>query len=255
MKVLVINGSPHKGNCWTIFELVKEQMQKTAGEQIYFEEVHLLKEDIPMCTGCFTCFMKGENKCPHSEKIQKIAQKIEDSDATIILTPSYSLNVSALTKNFMDHMSYNFHRPRFFTKKMLAISTTAGAGDTFCAKYLRDVFKHWGFNRGYMLHFKLQSAGGYVPSEKVINKCNAVAEEFCKDVLSGKVYSPTLKRVFYYNFWRALSFAGTPEDNYDHYYWKETGLRDRTFSKDVPIGPVKNAFGKFAFGLGKKVVK
>lgn len=255
MKVLVINGSPHKGNTWTIFELVKKQMQKTAGEQIDFEEVHLLKQDIPMCTGCFTCFTYGEDKCPHHEKVQHIAKKIDECDATIILSPSYSLNVTALTKNFIDHMSYNFHRPRFFTKKMLAISTTAGAGHKYCAKYMRDVFKHWGFNRGYMLAFQLQSAGGYQPTQKVIDKCNAVADGFCKDILSGRLYSPTLKRMLYYNFWRAISLAGTPEDNYDNYYWKETGLREKTFADDVPISAFKRAFGNFAFKLGKKVIK
>lgn len=34
------------------------------------------------------------------------------------------MQVSGLLKNFIDHMSYNFHRPRFYNKKALIITTT-----------------------------------------------------------------------------------------------------------------------------------
>lgn len=66
-----------------------------------------------------TCFLKGENKCPHSKTIQPIAEKIEKADCVIITSPSYSLNVTAVCKNFIDHMSYKFHRPSYFDKKCL----------------------------------------------------------------------------------------------------------------------------------------
>ncbi len=254
MNVVIINGSPHKGNSWTIAEIVKEQMIKTANENINFEEVHLLKHDIPMCTGCFNCFTYGENTCPHHEKIQAIAKLIEKSDATIIISPVYSLQLTALTKNFIDHMSYNFHRPRYFTKKALIITTTAGAGDKKSAKYIRDVVKHWGFNRAYMLHFRVKSSGGYQPTQEVIAKCNDVADKFCKDILSGQMHSATLKRLFYYNFWRTMSRAGTPETSYDNYYWKETGLREIPFPYEVPNGPVKRAFGDAIYKLTKKAL-
>ena len=30
-----------------------------------FDEIHLIKEKLPMCNGCFKCIMEGEENCPH----------------------------------------------------------------------------------------------------------------------------------------------------------------------------------------------
>ncbi|WP_347707330.1 NAD(P)H-dependent oxidoreductase [Clostridium sporogenes] len=50
---------------------------------------------------------------------------MEKADALIVTSPVYSLQITGLLKNSIDHMAYNFHRPRFFTKKALVITTTA----------------------------------------------------------------------------------------------------------------------------------
>ncbi|WP_196000457.1 NAD(P)H-dependent oxidoreductase [Clostridium sp. 1001271B_151109_B4] len=59
--------------------------------------------------------------CPHKDIIQRIVSKIEEADAIIITSPVYSMQITGLLKNFIDHMSYNFHRPRFFYKKVLTM--------------------------------------------------------------------------------------------------------------------------------------
>ena len=250
MKCLIINGSPHKGNTWALVEVVKSYMSKLG--EVTFEEIHLSKLDIPMCLGCNTCFFKGENKCPHSSLIQPIAEKISASDCVIITSPSYSLALSATCKNFIDHMSYNFHRPRFFTKKMLVISTTAGAGSDSITKYIRDVFKFWGFNDGYRISLSCFSSSGYKPTAKVIKKCESIADKFYKDVTTKKMHPATLKRIFYYNVWRSMSLAGTPEENMDNHYWLETGMRDMAFYKEIKIGILKKGFGNFIYGIMRK---
>jgi multimeric flavodoxin WrbA len=45
------------------------------------------------------------------------------ADGVIFATPVYVMNVSALMKTFIDHFSYIYHRPRFFDKKALLLST------------------------------------------------------------------------------------------------------------------------------------
>jgi multimeric flavodoxin WrbA len=250
MKCLIINGSPHKGNTWTLVEIIKSHMAKQG--DVTFEEVHLYKLNIPMCLGCNVCFFKGEQKCPHSEYIQPIAEKIANSDCLIITSPSYSLGISATCKNFIDHMSYNFHRPRFSPKKFLVLSTTSGAGSKDITKYIRNVLKFWGFNHGYKLAVSCFSTSGYQPTAKVVKQCETVAEQFYKDVASKKIYSASIKRVLYYNLWRAMSNMGTVDENMDYRYWLETGMRDTTYHKEVKIGIFKKALGNLLYNMLKK---
>ena len=115
MKCLVIHGSPRQGNTWNVLNIAKEEMQKNG--DFDFEVIELAKEKIPTCIGCFNCISKGEDKCIHKDVIMGISKKMEEADAFIITSPVYSLQVSGLLKNFIDHMSYNFHRPKFYKKR------------------------------------------------------------------------------------------------------------------------------------------
>lgn len=106
---------------------------------------------IPMCTGCFNCILKSEEKCPHYESIKYINDKITWCDAMIITSPVYSLQISGQLKNFIDHMSYNFHRPKYFNKKALIITTTGGVRAKEIANYIKEVLTFWGINTTYKL--------------------------------------------------------------------------------------------------------
>ena len=67
MKILVINGSAHKGNTWKLVEQAKKQLLE-CNKEIEFEEVHLIEEKLPFCVGCSNCFRLGHDKCPHCWK-------------------------------------------------------------------------------------------------------------------------------------------------------------------------------------------
>ena len=116
MKYLVINGSPRKKNTYSVITQAKTNLE---GE---FEEIHLLKENIPLCVGCYKCINESERKCPHFGKVGPIIEKIMECDGLIIGSPVYAMNVSALLKNFLDHTAYLYHRPEFFTKKAFLYS-------------------------------------------------------------------------------------------------------------------------------------
>ena len=132
MNYVIINGSPRRKNTWMMVEQAKKNLNGN------FEEIHLMKEKIPFCNGCFKCFMEGEEKCHHHEKIKEILDKIRQADGIIIACPVYALNVPGLLKNFFDHTAYLYHRPEFFTKKALVIVSTAGAGQKDVAKYIDE---------------------------------------------------------------------------------------------------------------------
>ena len=96
MKYLIINGSPRRKNT---YEIIKQAASNLDGE---FEEIHLIEKQIPMCLGCMNCINIGEDKCPHSDKVRPIIEKMKECDGIIIASPVYALNVSALLKNLFD---------------------------------------------------------------------------------------------------------------------------------------------------------
>lgn len=253
IKILIINGSPHKGNTWALVEIIKKRMQELSDSKIAFDEVDLMDIGLPFCTGCNLCLIKGDKNCPHNIQVQKLVNKIEENDALLIASPCYSNHVSALTKNFIDHLSYNTHRPRFFNKKMLALSTAGGRGSKNCTKYLRETFMCWGFNRGYELAVISHSYGGYKPPQKVVVKCEQVAKSFYMDVASKKLYSPTLVNLLVYNLFRGMSHAGIEGDFYDNKYWKDTGLINVAYSTETPVPLYKQFLGNMIYFFTKKI--
>lgn len=250
MKCLIINGSPRKGYTWKLVENIKEKMQQEGN--VEFEEIMLIEKNIPMCRGCFSCFTYGEDKCPHYESINPIATKITEADCLILTSPVYALNISGLLKNFIDHTAYFYHRPRFFEKKALVVSSTAGGFAKQNCKYMKDTLKHWGFNKVYLL--SVIRKGEEELTEKVKAKCSTVAQEFYRDVKSTKLYSPSLKRIFFYNLWRRLSVLSTALEA-DHNYWQESKLVDSVYAPNIPMGIIKRAFGNMSYALCTKIMK
>ena len=244
MKYLIINGSPRKKNTWAMVKRAKANLQEAE-----IEEIQLMKEKIPMCNGCFKCFMEGEDKCPHHDLISNIIEKIREADGLIIASPVYAMNVPALLKNFFDHTAYLYHRPEFFDKKALVFVSTAGAGHKDVAKYIDETLRHWGFNKVYKAGI---ACGGKEHLEtKEIDKAT---NEFKKDVESNKLHNPKFMDIIFYNVWRAMAVCEDPIKA-DAEYWKSTGLVNYEFAPAVKLNPIKKGFGKIMFFILKKVIK
>ena len=98
MKILIIHGSPRRGNTWKILNKVKEKINEEIDAD--YEIIELSKMKIPMCTGCFNCILKSEEKCPHYESIKYINDKITWCDAMIITSQyihfKYQVNLKTL---------------------------------------------------------------------------------------------------------------------------------------------------------------
>ena len=56
-----------------------------------FDEIHLLRENLPFCTGCSNCFRIGHEKCPHYSIVGKIIEEIEHADGIIVVSTTYVL--------------------------------------------------------------------------------------------------------------------------------------------------------------------
>lgn len=242
MKYLIINGSPRKKNTWKIVEQIKLNLD---GET---EEIHLIKQKIPMCNGCYKCFNEGEDKCPHHDIINPIVEKLKQADGLIITSPVYAMNVTALLKNLFDHTAYFFHRPEFFDKKALIVVSTAGAGQKKVAKYMDETLRHWGFNKTYKL--ALACGGKEHLETKEIDK---TAKRFNEDVKSKKLHSPKFGDILFFNVWKAMATSSNPIPA-DKKYWEETNFINHDFAPTIKLNIIKRAFGKLMYFILKKFI-
>lgn len=249
MKILIIHGSPRRGNTWNIVNRVREKINKEI--DVNYEIIELSKMKIPMCTGCFNCILKSEEKCPHYESIKYINNKIDWCDAMIITSPVYSLQVSGQLKNFLDHMSYNFHRPKYFNKKALIITTTAGVNAKEISNYINEVLTFWGINTTYKLPIVYRDNN----LEKYDKQIDKVLSKFIDTLKNEKLKAPTFKSVASYNSFRSMSINLYTKGNPDYDYWKNSELYKYPYHPDINIGMIKSVFGNTLYKIISRKMK
>ncbi|PJI09228.1 MULTISPECIES: flavodoxin family protein [Clostridium] len=257
MKILIINGGSRCGNTWKLTMLVKKYLLLMSSN-IEFTEIHLKNLNLPFCTGCSLCFRKGHIYCPHNNIIQKIMDEIEESDGVIFGAPTYNMQMPALTKNFIDHLCFMLHRPRYFSKKALVISTTGGVGAGNSTEYMAGTMKGWGFNRCYKLPINTISWNNYLPTEKHKRKAKAVARKFYEDIASRRLHSPSFSIMIPYNLFRAMSFdylKGSEYETQDGVFWQEENRLNRAYAAGVPLPIFKRLFGNMFYFIGRKLSK
>lgn len=243
MKYVVINGSPRRKNTWKMVKQVKTNLN---GD---FEEIHLMKEKIPLCNGCFKCIVESEEKCPHMELIKPIVDKMMAADGIIIACPVYAMNVTGLLKNFFDHTAYFYHRPEFFTKKALVIVSTAGAGHKKVANYIDETLRHWGVNKVYKI--ALTCGGKDVLDASQIDK---VSGKFNRDMESNKLHNPKLGDIIFFDVWKAMALSDNPIE-VDSQFWIKNGLVNNDFAPGINLNIFKKLFSKLMFFILKRVIK
>lgn len=150
MKIIVLHGQMHKGSTYNITKLFLDNLSDDSTE---IREFFMPKDTPSFCIGCFSCFTKGEDKCPHADIVQPIASAIEEADLLILESPCYVYGMSGQLKTFLDHLAYRWmpHRPhpKMFSKVGLIISTAAGAGTKKVTKALQDHLFYWGVPKIY----------------------------------------------------------------------------------------------------------
>jgi multimeric flavodoxin WrbA len=126
MKILAVMGSPRKkGNTYHVVEKIKDQLLQE-DKNIEFEYLFLPDCNLQLCTGCFACIAKGQEKCPLKDDRAMMEAKMLEADGIIFAAPCYAMGVPAIMKNFIDRFAFTLHRPIFFDKAFLAVSTVGG---------------------------------------------------------------------------------------------------------------------------------
>jgi Multimeric flavodoxin WrbA len=222
MDITVIHGQRHKGSTYHISEMIKQSLSE--GDTVVHE--YFMPSDIPdPCIGCFNCIERGENYCPHADKVQEIVKSMSFSQVIIIDSPTYCFEMTGQLKTFFDHLAYMWlsHRPRIemFKKVGIVVSTAAGAGSGNVTKSMARQLFWWGVPKVYRMNFSVNAACWEDVSEKIMQKIIQRAEGISQKVKGeiGKV-TPNLKTIFMFSMMRKMQSANNWNMT-DNKYWEE----------------------------------
>ena len=103
MKVLLINGSPHKEGC--TFTALNEVAQTLKKHNIETEIFHIGTKPIAGCIACGKCREIG--KCIYDDGVNKIGSRIDTFDAIIFGSPVYYAGPSGQLCSFCDRLFFS----------------------------------------------------------------------------------------------------------------------------------------------------
>lgn len=135
MKVLLINGSPHKDGCtFTALNEVAKTLEKNGIET---EILYLGVKPIAGCIACGKCF--EQKKCVFDDKVNEILSRSDEFDGLVIGSPVYYAGPSGQIRAFLDRLFYAGGR-RFAGKPGAAVVSCRRGGATAAFDQLNKYF-------------------------------------------------------------------------------------------------------------------
>ncbi len=219
MKILVIVSSLRKMYTYDAAKKF-ETAHKSYGADCTYEYVFVKDMDIQQCNGCFLCISKGETHCPLKDDLNQLIEKIESADCIVFACPNYSMNVNWLTKNLIDRLSYNLHRPKFFNKRFVLLLTSGNFMGTKQALKALSVLTSGGKTIGKLLLYtapELSEKQRVKQEAKFLRKSLSIFKELDKEY----VHKPPLANLMWFASFKA-----------NHVKYKETLPADYVYYKD-----------------------
>ena len=122
MKVLIINGSPHKSG--SVFTALSEVAKTLSAERIESEIIHVGMEAIRGCVACRRCVELG--RCAFDDIVNEVAEKFKECDGLIVGSPVYYAAPNSTLTALLDRLFYSSHFPK--TMKVGAAVVSARRG-------------------------------------------------------------------------------------------------------------------------------
>ena len=138
MKVLIINGSPHKNGCTAT--ALKEVEKILNEEGITTQTIHIGNEDIRGCIACNYC--KEHHKCIFNDIVNEAAEIFEECDGILIGSPVYYSGMNGTLKSFLDRL-FNSSYIKKSMKVGAAVISSRRAGST---SVLDEIYKYFGIS-------------------------------------------------------------------------------------------------------------
>lgn len=220
-QVVAINGSPHEGFGNTS-QMLGMLGQHLSLEGLELEEIFLSQHQIGFCTGCATCLETGA--CWVRDDYNSVVRTVLEADAVILASPVYFFNVTAQMKTFLDRSLGYGHRPRRNWIPGLALSVSAGHGESWVADYLGRVMRAFGaFPVGKLTAIAV-GPGEFLGREAVEARAADLARDLTRAVKEKRRYPATDQDLLYWQFMSNLIKENRDFMAADYEHWQETGL-------------------------------
>ena len=127
MKVLLVNGSPHKEGC--VYTALSEVAKELNNEGIETEIFWIGIKPISGCIACHKCSELG--KCVFNDVVNEFAEKAKNADGFVFGTPVHYASASGAITSFMDCLFYStFSNQDIFRLKPAATIVSARRAGT-----------------------------------------------------------------------------------------------------------------------------
>ena len=132
MKVLLINGSPHKNGCtYTALDEVAKQLEK---ENVECEIYHIGNKPIRGCIGCYKCKSSDKNLCIfNDDPVNEVIEKAKDADGFIFGSPVHFASAAGSMISLLDRVNFAAAASSNFAYKPAASIVSARRAGTTAA--------------------------------------------------------------------------------------------------------------------------
>lgn len=256
MKILAIGSSRKNGNTERILTLLGEALTRQAEQQgvpLKFEILPLRDYSLSLCKGCRACFNAGEQACPLKDDLHSIREKMLSADGVIFGSPVYVEDVNGTMKTFIDRMAFTCHRPQFYEKSAV-ILTTSGVGSTAHAlTTLRRALGTWAFCVCGAQSFRAGAHTGLDELKSRYGKrIEALAGRLLNSVIKNKPAKPTFYQLLFFKVQQSYYRKPVKYGNeYDHAFWQQNGWLNPHCSYYMPhrANPLKTGLVRLLGGI------
>ena len=245
MKILFLIGSGRRdGNSARAAALFQERLARAMADRglpLTAETVSLGDMGLGFCRGCRACFDLGEARCPLKDGLIELRDRMRAADALVFANPVYVEDVSGLTKNFIDRLAFNSHRPGLYGKCAFLITTSGTYSSKHALRTMSVALTTWGVR---MLGGTRLRLGALSTREAIEAKYGAVlgkaAEKLAHALKTRQAENPTLFSLVSFRIQQRIWRKETG-DSLDLKYWKAKGWLDPKVDYYMPhrAGAVK----------------
>lgn len=135
MKVLLVNGGPHRQGC--TFTALSEVAGALEKQGIDTETLWLGVEPVAGCIGCGRCFATG--RCFIGDAVNEVIARSAEFDGFVFGTPVHFASATGSLTGFMDRLFYG-RTTLFAYKPAAAVASCRRAGSTAALDQLNKYF-------------------------------------------------------------------------------------------------------------------
>ena len=136
MKVLLVNGSPHKDGCTN--EALKEVSRILEQEGIETEIFWIENKPIGGCIACKSC--RTTKVCAYGDIVNVFYEKAKSADGFIFGSPVHYAGISGNMTAFMDRLFYCDQEKVFFMKPVACVLSARRGGTTAAYDQMNKYF-------------------------------------------------------------------------------------------------------------------